>query len=364
MSATSGQRQSKYAFTLVELLVVIAIIGILMGLLLPAVQSARRAARLTQCNNNLRQLGIGMQSYLTSKQKYPGFLQLELLDTGVDPANMVPDYDDGTTNQPYDTVVSWAAKLLPQLDSGTLWEQLRSGNTITFNYGQPIRLDMFICPDDGKTSVSQGYLSYVANTGAQDVLGTLSPSDPSDYKSNGLFHNLLPGRNGPTVLSSDIKDGATSTIMFSENIHKDDNLSNWLAPPSASNSDFHEQLFGMVWFPYDPFDSPPVPPTISGRQAQISRDTIGGVLQDTFSRTSPNQDQFARPASSHPEIFVALFAGGNTRQISNNIDYSVYLRLLTPHGSRMIDPANPNDTAAGTDIGNLRQLPTPADSEY
>ena len=64
--------KTRLAFTLVELLVVITIIGVLMGLLLPAVNAAREAARQTTCNNNLKQFGIGMKSYLTSKGEYPG----------------------------------------------------------------------------------------------------------------------------------------------------------------------------------------------------------------------------------------------------------------------------------------------------
>ena len=371
MSATSRRNQSRCAFTLVELLVVIAIIGILMGLLLPAVQSARETARQTQCNNNLKQFGIAVQSYLTSKQEYPGFLQLQLLD----PAGAVDDYDDGGgINQPHETFVSWAAKLLPNLDQRTLWEQLQTGNTITFNYAQPIRLDMFVCPSDAKTNASLGYLSYVANTGAPDLLVGVDKFSPSDHKFNGLFHNQLPGRHGPTVRTNDVQDGAGTTIMFSENVHKDEKLASWVAPPSIAEPGFYEQLYGMVWFVYDPISGSL--PTLIGDagQAPISRDTISDNSNNPpkqyseFSYSGGNPQaypgMFARPASAHPEVFIAVFAGGNTRQISNNIAYSVYQRLLTPYGSKVVDPENPADTAAGSPIYELRRLPTPADSEY
>ena len=74
MARNGAALRSRVAFTLVELLVVISIIGMLMGLLLPAVQAAREAARRNTCNNNLKQLGLGMINMVsTGAGRYPGY---------------------------------------------------------------------------------------------------------------------------------------------------------------------------------------------------------------------------------------------------------------------------------------------------
>jgi len=350
-----NSQSRRRGFTLVELLVVIAIIGTLVGLLLPAVNSAREAARQTTCTNNLKNLALAVQAQLTSKEKFPGYLQLERLDTaGIDQYDnlFTPGFPDEV-----DVDVSWAAKLIPNLDSVSLWDQLRSGNTISFNYVSPPRIDVFICPSDVKTNPNAGLLSYIANTGAADQLADLTL--PSDHKANGIFHNLLPGQSAPTLRSNDIRDGMGNTLLLTENVHRDEDASNWLRPTDITDSQVHfEQLFGMVWEITDP-GSPPNLSTLAPSQEQINRENLNDA---SYSRFPTLAVTYARPASEHPELFIAAFAGGNIQKIRDSIDYLVYQRLMTPNGGKVVDPTNnPSNVTA---IQNLRILPSPADSDY
>ncbi len=105
MLLVPGQR--RVGFTLVELLVVIAIIGILVALLLPAIQAAREAARRSQCKNNLKQIGLALQNHLDARKSFPmGCLEWR------------------TTGNAKLRQWAWSAKILPYLEEQTLYQQI------------------------------------------------------------------------------------------------------------------------------------------------------------------------------------------------------------------------------------------------
>ncbi len=354
MNRLSPQKlPSNRAFTLVELLVVIAIIGTLMALLLPAINAARERARQATCTNNLSELGKAMNSFaLSGKGNFPGLIQLERLDPSARDGYRITPAADGP-----DLEVSWAAKLLPRLDQQGLWESILAATIFDFsdfpNFADDVpQLDIFLCPSDARTRPNDPALTYVANAGTPDVLISPPGVPASDFKANGLFHNLVtnPNQNGPRVrFGADVKDGAATTLMFSENIHKDESdltgsggfKSSWLRSTAfydgfgSGNPAIGEQPFGMVWV-YDPV-SPLSPINI---QERFNRNT-SSVL--TF---ADKGQAFCRPASAHPEVFIAVFVGGNTRSISENIEYRVYQQLMTPNGNKAqyynpsIDPRN------------------------
>jgi prepilin-type N-terminal cleavage/methylation domain-containing protein len=111
MLSSSGTLKQRLAFTLIELLVVISIIGVLIALLLPAVQAAREAARRTQCVNNLKQLGVALHTYESTARSFP--------------PGYISNFDtSGTDTGPG---WGWAAMLLPQIEQKPLFD------TINFN---------------------------------------------------------------------------------------------------------------------------------------------------------------------------------------------------------------------------------------
>lgn len=185
-------------FTLVELLVVIAIIGVLVSLLLPAVQAAREAARRMQCSNNLKQIGIGLHNYHDSFKAIPYRI-------------------GGITNRPW---VGGLMRLLPYIEQQALADEINTalypepwGGFVAYNAKVP----GFVCPSDGKASNSPagqvGAKSYWFSNG--DYTGwwgdpfTRGPFEASGHESGA------PGWPGPQNFAS-ITDGLSNTIAMSE----------------------------------------------------------------------------------------------------------------------------------------------------
>jgi prepilin-type N-terminal cleavage/methylation domain-containing protein/prepilin-type processing-associated H-X9-DG protein len=173
--AAGTVRRNAAGFTLVELLVVIAIIGILVALLLPAVQSAREAARRSQCINNFRQVGVGLHNYESAHGYFPD--GIENYTVGVPcsmPKKTTPWSISGTTGW------SWGAYILPYIEEGTVYSQ------INFKYPSQMhvpaqnfkaggmKVAVFLCPSDRKGYELTACCSGISNGGspAEDLAKT------------------------------------------------------------------------------------------------------------------------------------------------------------------------------------------------
>ena len=197
----------KNAFTLVELLVVITIIGILIALLLPAVQAAREAARRMQCRNNLKQLGLGM---LNCEQQFGVLPPL----CPNDPINGNWKFSPIKIAGPYKGAIGFTAFcfLLPYVEQDNLFK-LSNYNVTTpigdkYVYSQVIHA--FLCPDEPSPSASTG-LGATSNGGADQFWGA------SSYGVNFLvFGNPRAKSTEGGTRMADIVDGTSHTIFFAE----------------------------------------------------------------------------------------------------------------------------------------------------
>lgn len=202
-----NRRFRRSGFTLVELLVVIAIIGILVGLLLPAVQSAREAARRMQCSNNLKQLGLALHNYESAHKRFPAGRN----DLRMSPlAALLPFIEQANV----ENLIDWNVR----------WSHINNRAALA------VEIPVFNCPSDPAVVVPADWAgtSYRSNQGSQLLFG-LPPNNPSHVNFG------MPAPDGPLIPSTylrfaDIIDGTSNTAAFSE--HGKGDFSNAIVTPT------------------------------------------------------------------------------------------------------------------------------------
>lgn len=216
--------RSNQGFTLVELLVVIAIIGILVALLLPAVQAARESARNTQCQNNFKQLGLALANYESALKAYPPGQKWS------------GDRDDAGTVD-----YAWSALILPYLEESSLFTKIDFQQSYLTPTNAPVaanRVAGYLCPSASRHHEARSSDGIIYNYGGQsglnfgciDYLGIAGPDkDATNPKTNqdyGPQRGVLIGTKGllngdkledpPRIRASSISDGLSKTLCISE----------------------------------------------------------------------------------------------------------------------------------------------------
>jgi prepilin-type N-terminal cleavage/methylation domain-containing protein/prepilin-type processing-associated H-X9-DG protein len=315
------------AFTLVEMLVVIAIIAVLAGMLLPAIQMAREAARKASCANNLRNLALAVQQFDSSKGYVPAsrtFLKIPSRGTSSYHPPLVFNNSSAALH-----TVTWVHQILPYIERQDLYdllqEELRNYSGGSYNPveiivqrggNDGIKLSVMFCPSDELDGTKE-QASYACNSGLPDniaITPTAGYAFGVDWDANGVFDNRMQGTSDvslkiyKTTLGR-IPDGTANTLMLAENVDVEQwHLNGW---GTQGEREFN---LGLVW--QDDVVT-----------QQLNKNT-GNVSSGGFS------EDFARPSSNHSAGFNAAFCDGSVRFLSESIAYSVYARLMTSEGRR------------------------------
>lgn len=296
-----------WGFTLIELLVVIAIIGVLVALLLPAVQAAREAARRTQCVNNLKQIGLALQNYHDTVG-------------GVFPSGYVSNFDaQGNDTGPG---WGWAAMLL------TRFEQTPLFNSINFSLaveapanltGRLPNVNAFLCPSDPTASL---YWAVIRDAATGAPRQNICQVAPSNYV--GMYGNGEPGpsgdglffRNGRVGLR-DVTDGTAQTLAVGERSHRLGEAT-WVG--SVTNA---------IMFPTDNDD-------IGRYRTETSSGMVLGHVGEGVGPGDRRGDvnQFFSLHSGGGVNF--LFADGHVSFLKSTMNYQVYKALATRAGGEVV----------------------------
>jgi prepilin-type N-terminal cleavage/methylation domain-containing protein/prepilin-type processing-associated H-X9-DG protein len=328
-----------FAFTLVELLVVIAIIGMLVALLLPAIQSAREAARRSSCQNNIKQLGLALQGYHGVNKRFPANSHWW---TG-----KVTITCNGTTTtyhiKPEHVLGNMLLKIMPYIEENEIYDRIDfdyvGGVTEQFNQDAEIRgavLSVLRCPSDTFPPLSHtpaslpphAVTNYAPSTGSQLTLkdfcdafnGNEFPPNGDDLavcahasqKTSGIF-----ARVAWVASIREIPDGTSKTIAMGE-----------ILP------DCNYEWIEYGWWETKPCYVGTAPPI----NYDSCRQPTGPWYSDQDCGTWFNWNTSAGFKSRHPDGANFTMADGSVHFISENIDYRNYQRLGDRRDGEAVEP--------------------------
>lgn len=291
-------------FTLVELLVVITVIGVLVGLLLPAIQAAREAARRSQCTNNLKQQGLGMQNYYAQQRRFPAGAR-------VHPNNNV-------------AAISWRVSILPFIELNTLYDEispLSNGGASNWSANRTI-IDVYVCPsaeEQSNASALSKLSNYFGITGAgrNQELIDLEDNICGDVFADGILYS-----DSKTTIAM-IGDGTSNTLLIGERTYE---LNPWMMGSIQSKLAMRICL-GSVNNIYYPINT----------NSLVHPD--GFYVDDDDAPTGYPKLMLLNDlffGSEHPGGAQFGFADGSVHMLSEDIDFTVYQDLATKDGGETV----------------------------
>ncbi len=287
-------RRTHSGFTLVELLVVIAIIGILIGLLLPAVQSAREAARRIHCQNNLKQQGLALLNYHDRHKKFP-------------PGLVWPDK------------TMWSGKLLPYLEQVALYDTLNQGAPWT----EPPNatacatvLSVFRCPSRSAPDQldAQGIdlrvpCNYIASSSGTTARESGPPPLVGRFNSDGMFFV------NSQVRIAEVRDGTSNTVAIGEAVFR-------FEPSGADHTGVNQ--FIDHWYIGTPEGA--------GNEVSEGMGTTAAPVNAHKDKSLFVDERELGFGSWHPGGAQVVFADGHVEFISDSIDRETWHALGTRDG--------------------------------
>ena len=320
-------------FTLVELLVVIAIIGVLVALLLPAVQAAREAARRSQCTNNLKQIGLGILNYESAKGTLPAGSEVKVPDycdqgecRGIPMFIVIMDHmEAGVIPDRLDQLIAAVA------DDSWAWALIAGDET------GDTRIPAYICPSTAEWSDVLPRKDYVGVVGGRGDLLARHPLAPLDIRQprvvspQGNVFTNGPFNMGVQISLHQVTDGSSSTLAVGESV----------SPTRYAYGDEY----------YDTDEGGPRSWWFGGTCNEdfannYSQHSLGRFLLSTFKainthvvdpQTAPGETNNACFSSDHPGGAQFVFLDGHASFIQEEIDYDVYQYLSSRAGGEIID---------------------------